>query len=223
MKPIDVYTFAKQFSKNTLRGLIYRYRQKSYYSLNEIPVSVAEDCYIKSLGKEMDDTDICIFCKYRTRQLYFEDIKHKTGGMPDDVLEKTRDDTTVIKTGYYTHVEVLKKRETIKQLTLEGKTNDEIIEITGYPRSTICLHQKLAGVKAKQSRSKYTQEQADFVKSKCESMTQKQIGELMGLTGRQVEKIARNFGIYFPQHGGRRKMKDIISTSEIQQLTFGEK
>ncbi|MDO5575654.1 MAG: hypothetical protein Q4F84_01130 [Fibrobacter sp.] len=202
---VGVYKKAIGYARNTIKGLVHTYRKQSIFEPDEIVISVAEDCFIKSLEKEMSNRDIVIFCKYRVRQLYFEERKHRVCAITEEVEQTVQTDRVISKRGHYTSVEVLKKRDIVKKLTLDGKTNDEIIAITGYPRSTIHLYQKQSGVNANNSRSKYTQEQADFVKAHCENMTQKQIGELMGLKDRQVEKIARNYGIYFPNHGGRKK------------------
>lgn len=202
MDGIAVYQKALEVSKNTLLGLSQKYKGKTYLTDEDIIQNVADDCFVRSLEREMSERDIVIFCKYKVRQNYFHDIKHKNVRCD---MTRICADSVVSKNGHYKSVEALKKVELVKELTLKGLTNDEIMAKTKFARSTVCYLQKEGGVNCVNSRQKYQKWQAEIIRMCVGKMTRKEIGRLFGWGERQVERCMRDFGIYSPQKGGRKK------------------
>ena len=199
----SAYKRALEFSKNTFIGLSHRYKKQTFLTDNDIAHDVATDCFERCLQKEMNERDLVIFCKYRTRQYYFLDRKHKITRCN---MNEIPADSVVSKGGFYKSVESLKKIELVKKLTLCGLSNDEIMTKTGFARSTVCYLQKEGGVKCANSRQKYKKWQAEIIRICIEKMTRREIGVIFGWNERQVERCMRDFGIYSPQKGGRKKI-----------------
>ena len=201
MDKIEVYKKALEFSRNTLLGLSHKYKRQTFLMDDDIVQDVAADCFERSLKCEMTNKDIVVFCKYRTLRNYFLDRKHKIVHCD---MTKIPTGSVVSKNGHFKSVESLRKIEYVKRLTLEGLTNDEIMERTKFARSTVCYLQKTAGVRCANSRQKYQKWQAEIIRLCVEKMTLKEIGVIFGWSERQVERCMRDFGIYSPQKGGRR-------------------
>lgn len=204
MNKIKVYEKALKFSKNTLIGLSHKYKRQTFLTDDDIMQNVATDCFERSLKKKMSEREIVSFCKYRTLQNYFLDRKHK---LVHCDMSKIQTDSVISKNGHFKSVESLKKIELVKKLTLEGLTNDEIMSRTGFARSTICYLQKTGGIRCVNSRQKYQKWQAEIIRMCIEKMNRKEIGRIFGWTERQVEKCMRDFGIFSPQKGGRKKRR----------------
>lgn len=202
MDKIAVYEKALEFSRNTLLGLSHKYKRQTFLTDDDIIQNVAADCFERSLKKEMSKQEIVIFCKYRTRQNYFLERKHKIVHCD---MTKIQTDSVVSKNGHFRSVESLRKLELVKRLTLKGLTNDEIMARTKFARSTVCYLQKEGGVRCVNSRQKYQKWQAEIIRMCVEKMERKEIGRLFGWSERQVERCMRDFGIYSPQKGGRKK------------------
>lgn len=150
-----VYAYNKsiEVSNNVLKTLLHTQYFCSFYEINSIPVSVAEDLFFKVVeGEVLSDKEIVGYAKWHTLALFTIDRKKKTVNfsyVPEIMIEncertlKDFERKNVMKNRQIT----LNKIELVKKLTLQGKLNDEIMQITGFSRSTVCYFQKQAGVK----------------------------------------------------------------------------
>lgn len=217
MNLLETYLIAIDFSQNALKSIIHRYKIQTYLDINSIPVTVAEDLFFKlqEENRVFSIQEIACFCKYHTRHIATCDRKHKCQSLNPyaDIQENP-----VLYKKNSKSVASLRKIDLIKKLTLQGKKNEEIIQITGFARSTVCYLQKQSGLKCVNSRIQYTKEQAEKIKRLSVDFTAKEVGEKIGLTERRVRAIASQEGIRFYHIGGAPKRSKIKNEDEILEL-----
>ncbi len=217
MTILEAYSLAVAFSENALRKIVHTYKVQTYLELDSIPMSVAEDLIFLQHEKkiDLDKNFIARFCKYHTLHLATCDRKHRSKAFNPDFDTAER---TVYKTGFFKPILSLQKMELVKSLTLQGKKNDEIMELTGFSRSTVCYLQKESGVKCVNSRIQYTQEQVEEIRSLAIQCTAKEVGRKMNLTEQRVRTIASKNGIHFYHIGGAPKREKVLREDEIIAL-----
>lgn len=217
MDLLKTYLTAIDFSQNALKSIIHRYKIQTFLDIDSIPITVAEDLFFKlqEENKVFSIQEIACFCKYHTLHLATCDRKHKCQSLNPyaDIQEKPNLYKKTAKS-----VSSLKKIELIKEMTLQGKKNEEIMRLTGFARSTVCYLQKQAGVKCVNSRIQYTKEQVEYIKKLSVDFTAKEVGEKLGLTEKRVRAIAAQEGIHFYHIGGAPKRSKIKNENEILEL-----
>ena len=217
MNALETYFTAIDFSQNALKSIIHRYKIQTFYDIDSIPITVAEDLFFKlqEENKIYSVQEIACFCKYHTLHLATCDRKHRCQSLSPyaDIQENS-----ILYKKTAKSVASLRKINLIKELTLQGKKNEEIIQITGFARSTVCYLQKQAGVKCVNSRIQYTKEQVEKIKILSIDFTAKELGEKLGLTERRVRAIAAQEGIHFYHIGGAPKREKIKNEDEILEL-----
>lgn len=217
MNALEAYLTAIDFSQNSLKSIIHRYKTQTFLDIDSIPISVAEDLFFKmhEENKVFSIQEIACFCKYHTLHLATCDRKHKCQSLNQyaDIQENP-----ILCKKTAKSVSSLKKIELIKEMTLQGKKNEEIMRLTGFARSTVCYLQKQAGVKCVNSRIQYTKEQVEKIKRLSIDFTAKEVGEKLGLTERRVRAIAAQGKIRFYHIGGAPKREKIKNEDDILKL-----
>jgi DNA-binding CsgD family transcriptional regulator len=180
MLSVKDYLWCVDISKNVLKKLVHKNKYSTFLDIDEIPYQVGGDAFEFFLDREVSKSEVLKYCKYRTLQVFTLDRKHKTTSffyLTDDLLISD----CVLKTGNYSKPDTLKKRELVKKLTLEGKTNSEIKKLLNMPSSTICYLQKITGV--------------NFNKEIKEVKMQSEIIKELEKTNDSMRKIALRLGI----------------------------
>lgn len=217
MNLLKTYLTAIDFSQNALKSIIHRYKIQTFLDIDSIPITVAEDLFFKlqEENKVFSIQEIACFYKYHTLHLATCDRKHKCQSL--NPYADIQGNPTLYKKNSKS-VSSLKKIELIKEMTLQGKKNEEIMRLTGFARSTVCYLQKQAGVKCVNSRIQYTKEQVEKIKRLSIDFTAKEVGEKLGLTESRVRVIAAQEGIHFYHIGGAPKRSKIKNEDEILEL-----
>lgn len=217
MNALEAYITAIDFSQNALKSIIHRYKIQTFFDIDSIPISVAEDLFFKMQeeNKVFSVQEIACFCKYHTLHLATCDRKHKCQSLNPyaDIQENP-----ILYKKTAKSVSSLKKIELIKEMTLQGKKNEEIMRLTGFARSTVCYLQKQAGVKCVNSRIQYTKEQVEKIKRLSIDFTAKEVGEKLGLTESRVRAIAAQEKIHFYHIGGAPKREKIKNEDDVLEL-----